>query len=298
MANAFKTETINFEPSEEAEDAEGILSLGKTYDKLPAANLTPTKRKKEVKQSLPPWMVQPDEKTLNWEHKREKKLLDLRSHPVYQFVMLVTSFTNERMDRYWVATSEKQAEHLRPGVQTVGNLGSGLNNPKFNRLGGKGSINEAQKQFHSYYIDTPWIEGLIYLSPAIYGHLEEAYVAITQKHIHLSQVPLNKFTDTPRIRTMFAKLVALLIRSSDFISQKRYNLDSTYGRLNMEKRRLMHYWTFVKYIDNTLYYFHESGKRMDYKVNPLNNPMQIQDVCGREVGIFKLSLSLDSNIGT
>ena len=72
MANAFKTETINFEPNEEAEDAEGILSLGKTYDKLPAAQLTPTKRKKEVKQSLPPWMIQPDENVELGTQTREK----------------------------------------------------------------------------------------------------------------------------------------------------------------------------------------------------------------------------------
>lgn len=292
MANAFKTKTINFAPTEEVASE---LSLGKTYEKIESAMLPPNERKKEVKESLPPWMIQPDDKTLNWEHKREKKLLSLRDNPVYQFVMLVTSFTNERMDRYWVATSEKQAEHLRPGVQTVGNLGSGMDNPKFNKFG-KGNINEAQKRFHSYYIDTPWLEGLIYLSPAIYGHLEEAYVAITQKHLHLSNVPLNKFTDTPRIRTMFAKLVAFLIRSSDFISQKRYNLDSTYTRLNMEKRRLMHYWTHVKYIDNTLYYFHENGTRIDYKVDPNINPMQIQNVCGNEVALFKLSMSLDSNL--
>jgi hypothetical protein len=292
MANAFKTETINFE----SPAADNLLSLGKTYDKLPAATMSPNERKKEVKKSLPPWMIQPDDKTLNWEHTRERKLLDLRKNPVYQFVMLVTSFTNERMDRYWVASAEKQAEHLRPGVQTVGTVGSGMGNSALQR-GGKGSINEANKQFHSYYIDTPWVEGLIYLSPAIYGHLEEAYVAVTQKHLHLANVPLSKFTDTPRIRTMFAKLVAFLIRSSDFISQKRYNLDSTYTRLNMEKRRLMHYWEQVKYQDNTLYYFHSSGRRMDYKVDITKNPMQIHNVGGDEVGLFKLSLALDSNIG-
>lgn len=296
MANAFKTETINFEPGEEVQSE---LKLGKTYDKLPPVSMAPTmskEKKKEVRDSLPPWMIQPDDKTLNWESKRQSKLLHLRENPVYQFVMLVTSFTNERMDRYWIANSETQAEHLRPGVQTVGNINSGASNPML-RGSRKDSINEANKNFHSYYIDTPWLEGLIYLSPAIYGHLEEAYVAITQKHEHLSHVPLNKFTDTPRIRTMFAKLVAFLIRSSDFISQKRYNLDSTYTRLNMEKRRLMHYWSRVRYLDNTLFYFHENGKRLDYKVDPRINPMQITNVCGDEVGLFKLSMSLDSNIG-
>lgn len=290
MANAFQTKEINFEAQEEAE---GELSLGKTYDKLPAAKMPEEDRKREVRKSLPPWMIKPDEKTLDWEHKREKKLLNLRENPVYQFCMLVTSFTNERMDRYWVAPSENQAEHLRPGVQTVGRVTSGMSNSFLGSR--KDSINEANKNFHSYYIDTPWLEGIIYLSPAIYGHLEEAYVAITQKHYHLSNVPLNKFTDTPRIRTMFAKLVAFLIRSSDFISQKRYNLDSTYTRLNMEKRRLMHYWTHVKYMDNTLYYFHNDVSRLDYKVDPRENPFQIHDIRGNEEALFKMSMTLKSN---
>jgi hypothetical protein len=292
MANAFKTETINFEPNEEVS---GVLSLGQTYDKLPAA-LEPNenKRKKEVKDSLPPWMIQPDDKTLKWEHKREKKLMNLRDNPVYQFCMLVTSFTNERMDRYWVAPSENQAEHLRPGVQTVGKLTSGYANDF--KGARKDSINQANQNFHSYYIDTPWLEGIIYLSPAIYGHLEEAYVAVTQKHLHLSHVPLHLFTDTPRIRTMFAKLVAFLIRSSDFISQKRYNLDSTYTRLNMEKRRLMHYYTHVKYVDNTLFYFHDNGTRLDYVVDKNANPFQIGGKANMG-NLFKLSMNLDSNIG-
>ena len=288
MANAFKTQEINFE------GATSELSLGKNYDKLPAADLsngnTNEKRKEEVRASLPPWMTQPDDKTLNWEHKRESKIIDLRQHPTYQFVMLVTSFTNEKMSKYWVAPSENQAEHL-PGSKEVGKVGSGF---ACSFKSKKESMNEANQNFHSYYIDSPWIEGIIYLSPSIYGHIEEAYVAITQKHQHLAKVPLNLFIVTPRIRTMFAKLVAFGIRSSDFLSQKRYNLDSTYTRLNMEKRRIMNYWRHVQYMDNTLYYFHIDGSRLDYKVNPNVNPFQINN--DAEVGdMFKLSISIAAN---
>ncbi len=289
MANAFKTQEINFE------GATSELSLGKNYDKLPAADLsdgnTNEKRKEEVRASLPPWMTQPDDKTLNWEHKRENKIIDLRQHPTYQFVMLVTSFTNEKMSKYWVAPSENQAEHLASGTKEVGKVGSGFSCSFKSK---KESMNEANQNFHSYYVDSPWIEGIIYLSPSIYGHIEEAYVAITQKHQHLSRVPLNLFVSTPRIRTMFAKLVAFGIRGSDFLSQKRYNLDSTYTRLNMEKRRIMNYWRHVQYSDNTLYYFHADGSRLDYKVNSSVNPFQINN--DADVGnMFKLSMSIASN---
>ena len=284
MANAFKTQEINFE------GAASELSLGKNYDKLPAAEMPKEIRKDNVREALPPWMTQPDDKTLNWEHKREEKIIDLRNHPTYQFVMLVTSFTNEKMSKYWVAPSENQAEHL-PGSKEVGKVGSGFSCQFKSK---KDSMNEANQNFHKYYIDSPWIEGIIYLSPSIYGHIEEAYVAITQKHQHLSRAPLRLFISTPRVRTMFAKLVALGIRSSDFLSQKRYNLDSTYTRLNMEKRRMMYYWTHVQHRDNTLYYFHMDGSRLDYRVNPNENPFQINDDVGVE-NMFKMSMNIAAN---
>ncbi len=284
MANAFQTQEINFG------GMTSELSLGKNYDKLEAATKVAEKRKTEVRDSLPPWMTQPDDKTMNWEHTREKKIINLREHPTYQFVMLVTSFTNEQMSKYWISPSESQAEHT--GAKTVGNVSSGA--CRFQSKQEKQLT--ANQKFHSYYIDTPWLEGIIYLSPSIFGHIEEAYVAITQKHQHLSAVPLNCFVKTPKIRTMFAKLVALGIRSSDFLSQKRYNLDSTYTRLNMEKRRLMHYWTHVQYRDGTLYYFHMDGSRLDYKVNPHCNPMQINgDMRGDEEQLFKMSMTLSGN---
>lgn len=284
MANAFKTSEINFRPNSVQEE----LTLGKTYDKLKSAQAPQEERKKKVRESIPPWMVQPDDKTLNWEYKREEKLIDLRQHPTYQFCMLVTSFTNEKMDKYWISPSETQAEHS--GVKDIGTTTVGAKI----RIDAKQSVNRANQTFHKYYVDTPWLDGIIYLSPAMYGHIEEAYVAISQKHEHLSKVPLAAFTNTPRVRTMFAKLVALCIRASDFLSQKRYNLDSTYSRINIEKRRMMHYWKNVKYIDGTLFYFHMDGRRLDYHIPQGVNPNQISG--GLTSNMFKASMSLQENM--
>ena len=119
-------------------------------------------------------------------------------------------------------------------------------------------------------------------------------MAITQKHEHLSKVPLSLFTNTPRVRTMFAKLVALCIRASDFLSQKRYNLDSTYTRINIEKRRMMHYWSNVKYMDGTLFYFHMDGRRLDYHIPKGVNPNQISGELTSNM--FKASMSLQENM--
>lgn len=280
MANAWKTNNITFEPP-------SVLELGVSHDVLETANATQEqdkaspRKKKEIKKSLPPWMAPPDDKTLNWEHKREQKLINLRNSPTYSFIMLVTSFTNENMDKYWISPSETQAEHTKGvgKVTTQCNLQTVKNRQENNQ------------RFHKFYIDTPWLNSIVYLSPAIYGHLEEAYVAVTQTHPHLEEAKLSLFTNTPKIRTMFAKLVALGIRMSDFLSQKRYNLDSTYRRIHMERRKLIHYWSHVRHVDGTLMYFHQNG-RAAYQVP--QNPFQVSENVDMD-GLFKLSMELASN---
>jgi hypothetical protein len=291
MANAWKTNNISFE----AEGEQGVIELGKTHDLMPVRlnkngeeDFDEQEHNKYVKESLPPWMTHPDNETLRWEHTREKKILELRNHKTYQFVMLVASFTNEHMDKYWTAPSEAQAEHT--GAKQVGNTKGPACSLKLNK-------NDANQAFHKLYIDSPWLDGIIYLSPAIYGHMEESYVAITQVHGHLRRAPLNLFVSVPKIRTMFAKLVAMCIRTSDFLSQKRYNLDSTYQRLNMEKRRLMNYWKHIQYRSNTLMYFNiQQGVFADYAPPPSLNPNEIDDINdGNIQGLFKASMHLAIN---
>lgn len=292
MANAWKTNDISFEGDEE----QGVLELGKTHDLMPVRlnkkdekEFNEQEHNKYVKESLPPWMTHPDNETLKWEHTREKKILEMRNHPTYQFVMLVSSFTNEHMDKYWTAPSEAQAEHAS-GVKEVGNTKGPSCSLNVNK-------NDANQKFHKYYVDTPWLDGIIYLSPIIYGHIEESYVAITQVHHHLRKAPLNLFISTPKIRTMFAKMVAMCIRTSDFLSQKRYNLDSTYSRLNIEKRKLMNYWKHVQMRSNTLMYFNMThGEYVDYAPPMGANPFQIDSFNSRnEESLFKASMQLAVN---
>tara|TARA_B100000674_G_scaffold164637_1_gene132016 strand:- start:7416 stop:8291 length:876 start_codon:yes stop_codon:yes gene_type:complete len=288
MANQWKTNDISFEGTEE----QGVIELGKTHDLMPVRldKKDEDAHTKFVKESLPPWMTHPDKETMNWEHRREKNLLDLRNHPTYQFVMLVSSFSNEPMERYWIAPSEANSEHTSKSM--VGNTKGPVC-----RIDKEKDKNDANVAFHKLYIDDPVLNGIIFLSPSIYAHIEESYVAITQVHSHLSKVPLSLFVNTPKIRTLFAKLVALCIRSSDFLSQKRYNLDSTFPRINMEKRRLMNYFAHVKHRSNTLMYFHQrSGKYVDTVPARTENPFQIDSFDrGNEDLIFKASMRLAVN---
>lgn len=276
MANDWKTSKISFH----ADTPTNLLALGKTHDLMPARleggkEKADEKHTDEVLESLPSWVEKPKRSAVEWEHTREDKLIELRGNPTYQFVMLVTSFTNERMDKYWNVPSELGAEHQ--GTKQVGNTAAPTSLADI-----KGR--DVNVRFHKFYSDTPWLDGIIYLSPAMYGHIEEAYCTITQKYEHLDGVKLHYFTNTPKIRTWFAKLTALNIRASDFLSQKKYNLDSTWSRINIERQRLVHYWSKVQFVDNTLTYFR--GGRNRY-VKP-TNPFKIE---GDDVsdGLFKLS---------
>jgi len=281
MANAWKTNSISFHGT-------NVLEEGKTHDLMPARlddteqqpNDAPKERTMaDIKPLLPPW-IPPSDEALKWEHRREKELLKLRENSTYQFVMLVTSFTNEKMDRYWVSPSEAQAEHS--GVKDVGMVNAPVCSRRADR-------NDDSVKFHNYYVDTPWLDGIIYLSPAMYGHIEEAFVTVTQTHTHLSDVKLRHFVNTPRIRTMFGKLVALCIRASDFLSQKRYNLDNTYRRINLERMRLMNYWKHVQMRDGVLMYFHQrNGTQITYPTS--GNPFQLRG--GIEDDMFTESIKL------
>ena len=87
----------------------------------------------------------------------------------------------------------------------------------------------------------------------IYGHMEEAHIAITQRWSHMAHASIEYLMEDP----MYARLVALCIRTSSLLSDKRYSMDKTYLRLNFEKRRVLNYWRhkqipFKQTIDSVL----------------------------------------------
>ena len=87
---------------------------------------------------------------------------------------------------------------------------------------------------------TPWAIGKIYLQPSIYAHMQEAHIAISSKFKKFASVNLADWLSTEEHRYFFSKLVALCIRTSAVLSNKRYGLDKAYMRLNLEKKRIMY----------------------------------------------------------
>ena len=87
---------------------------------------------------------------------------------------------------------------------------------------------------------TPWAIGKIYLQPSMFAHIQEAHVAITCKFKKFSHLNIHDWFNAEKPRYFFAKLVALCIRTSAVLSNKKYGLDKAYMRINLEKRRIMH----------------------------------------------------------
>lgn len=173
--------------------------------------------------------------------KDEEQYLKMQQNKTYQFVMLLASYTNEKIQKFFDDHSGKNV-HTR----VVGASGSGIS---VNR-GTSGFAENVSKWYHNI----EWADGLVHLAPMLYGHIEEAYTVIRQKWPHLKNAPLNAFTDSLDVRSMFARLVSMGIRTSDVLSGRRYHLQSTYSRVNMEKMRLLNYWHKVHYNGRDLVY--------------------------------------------
>tara|TARA_B100000676_G_C18071211_1_gene844415 strand:- start:1002 stop:2540 length:1539 start_codon:yes stop_codon:yes gene_type:complete len=108
--------------------------------------------------------------------------------------------------------------------------------------------------FHNWYTSTAWADGRLHLSPLIYAHIEEAYNVVRRKWVHLKDVPLNMFIESPDVRSYFARLVAWCMRTSDCLSGKRFHLQSTYARVNHEKNKLLNIFRHVVVSKDKLLY--------------------------------------------
>jgi hypothetical protein len=91
-----------------------------------------------------------------------------------------------------------------------------------------------------WYQKTPWAIGKIFFSPLIYGHMHEVHHAVTRCHPTFKDHGIKHLAEHHCF--LFAKCVALAIRGSTILSGKRYGLDRSFMRINMEKRRAMHAW--------------------------------------------------------
>ena len=79
------------------------------------------------------------------------------------------------------------------------------------------------------------------------AHIDDTHLALTSRFKHLESVPKEFFMTDPKVKTAFAKLVALSIRTTECVSGSIAQLDKMYLRINLEKKKLMHWFEKYKY---------------------------------------------------
>ena len=200
----------------------GALKKGETHiDVYSGDSKVSTKLTKEdeewderMDELKPPSFPPIDKKTREWEHTHEKYKQKLRSDPSYQFLMKVAAFANIKLENMWQTPSEE------PGTSAV-STGGGISNIQNPTLSDPMSREQA---FQHKWTTIPEVSGLVYLNPTIFGHMHEAYeisqLTISMEHLIVSQGS-----------TLFARLVAIRIKLSQFLSGLNYNLDRNYRRL-------------------------------------------------------------------
>lgn len=83
--------------------------------------------------------------------------------------------------------------------------------------------------------------------------IDQAYRLVTTKMEHLKDAPVDFFTEDPKTRTLFARFVALCIRTDRAISGKGYELNKNYLRINLEKKQVINYFYTVRYVPKPKY---------------------------------------------
>jgi len=219
----------------------------------------------KLKNIVPPWLRGSlDENALkelsDFETANEKRVRQMMKDKTYQFVCMLAGFTNQDMHQFWNAD---EMEATRGGVRDPDGTISFKQERYMTTSGrrvtlsqsdgetpGAGSDNEDvdneddlkkanMMKLHNWYQNNDFACPSVYLTPMAYSHIEEAMTALTQRYHHLEDAKLEHFINAPKIRCLFARLVAMCIRMSDVLSGKQYQLDANYRRINYERTRLM-----------------------------------------------------------
>ena len=157
----------------------------------------------------------------------------------YRFIMQVSGFANEPIQKLWNDNFKKDETPLlseglsiRPLDNTFGtNIGKKENDP----LMFEETI-EAQLQAKGNILRSAEVSGQLLLSPSAYSHLLEAWEII--RHRCNTNVSLDTLVSVEH-STYFARLVALRIQLSRFLSGRYYSVASNYKRLLFQQESLV-----------------------------------------------------------
>ena len=173
----------------------------------------------------PPHYPRIDRRGMNWERDHENQRQEMRQNKMYQFVMMVASFANLRLNQMWRTPAENPDKASGSADDSAGQLGSLGNDPV-----------AEQYNFQHRWVSSPLISGHLYLSPKVFGHLMEAEDLV--RNVAYFSGDVETLMEGP-CRVLFARLVAIRINMSAFLSGLNYQLDRNYRRLMTQQTMLL-----------------------------------------------------------
>ena len=188
--------------------------------------------KKRADELKPPYYPPVDSETIQWEVRHQDARQKVRKDQSYQFVMMVSAFANLKMERLWTTPSEEPKQSSGRATET---------GDSFNELGTMTDMFSKEQLFQHKWTTTPEVSGLMYLSPMMYGHVQEAFDIIRRINPTLASNP-NTLMESNKYRTLYARLVAIRIKMTSFLSGVNYQLDRNWQRLHKEQNMILRHF--------------------------------------------------------
>jgi len=132
----------------------------------------------------------------------------IREDPGYTFLMLVAAFSNRKLGKLVSSTGSGNTGDIDNIVAVV-----------------------VQKD-NKHWMQEPEISGVIYLAPAVYGHIKEA------QQILNSRTPLKMLIEDETYKTLFARLVSVRMSLSNVLTEKP-GFNNSYLRLHQQQTMLL-----------------------------------------------------------
>lgn len=163
----------------------------------------------------------------------------------YKFIMQVAGFSNEPMIKLWKNETKKGEAPLTASDHSLA-WETDWNPQSFRDIlaeiqGDKTKLKEEldltlQMKLKADFLNSAEITGQIFMTPNAYSHLLEAWEII--RHRCNVDIELEKLVDIEH-STYFARLVALRIQISRFLSGRYYTVSSNYKRLIRQQELLI-----------------------------------------------------------
>ncbi len=173
----------------------------------------------------------------------------------YQFIMKVAAFSTEKIDKLWKKDVDNENQRSA-GVLTNERSGTAISSIEAasKRYAGSRLVRDeldeqditTGKNLADYvgprsnFLNAPEVRGEMFLSASAYGHILEAK-ELVGNHCNV-RVTEDQLVFSKDHSTYFARLVAVRLQLSRFLSGRYYSLSANYGRLMKNQNRLLRYF--------------------------------------------------------